>query len=142
MYSIHDVTVAAVTGSGTSLCSTSGVTTSIEFMYEFGDLPLLTSDRSNLLDSTNTQPKQFNYGYATFSENFKGLLLEKPTHIIQINIITIFTFHQVLRSTMSALDKDIVMPTQASVNVYKGTSPAQEMCTFPERGVCIWPCSF
>lgn len=72
--SIHDVTVVAVTGSGAAVCSTSGVTTSIEFVYEFGDLPLMTSDRTSLVDSTNTQAFQFNWGFATISESYKGVL--------------------------------------------------------------------
>mmetsp|Transcript_636 Transcript_636/g.1465 ORF Transcript_636/g.1465 Transcript_636/m.1465 type:complete len:101 (-) Transcript_636:2005-2307(-) len=45
-------------------------------MYEFGDLPLMTSDRTKLWDSTNTLPKQFNHGKATFSENFKGTKID------------------------------------------------------------------
>jgi hypothetical protein len=76
IYTIHDVTVAAVTGSGTALCSTAGVTTSIEFMYEFGDVPLLTADRTSLEDSTNTGHNQYHWGYAIFSENYKGTKID------------------------------------------------------------------
>mmetsp|Transcript_635 Transcript_635/g.1457 ORF Transcript_635/g.1457 Transcript_635/m.1457 type:complete len:767 (-) Transcript_635:2005-4305(-) len=76
IYTIHDVKVTAITGQGTTLCSATGVTTAIEFMYEFGDLPLMTSDRTKLWDSTNTLPKQFNHGKATFSENFKGTKID------------------------------------------------------------------
>ena len=72
--SIHDVTVTAVTGSGVDLCSLAGIYTAIEFVYEFGDLPMLTSDRTNLADSSNTGYGQFHYGYATFSEFYKGSL--------------------------------------------------------------------
>ena len=70
---IHDVQVSNVTGLGDTICSSSGITTSIEFLYEFGDLPMMTSDRTNLVDSTNTGYGQFHFGYATFSENYKGM---------------------------------------------------------------------
>jgi len=51
LYTIHDVTVTL--NQGATVCDMDGSNVTIEFVYEFGDLPLITANTDNLVDSAN-----------------------------------------------------------------------------------------
>ena len=138
MISIHDVKVAAVTGDGTALCSSAGTTSSVEFLFEFGDLPAMAADRTALLDSTNTGYNQFHWGYAIFSESYKGGQLHLFVTALCCSTSNSRSWAslvlQALKSTTSVLDKAIAMRTWANASVWRAISPAVGTCTCLGRG--------